>query len=37
MMSIRMPVAWIAWVVRNEYNVDEDGSEDDAGGKDNSE
>jgi len=33
-MSIRMPAAWMASVGCNEYDVDEDGSEDDAGCKD---
>jgi len=34
---MRMPAAWMASVGRDEYDVDEDGGEDDAGGKDNRE
>jgi len=34
-MSVRMPAAWMAPVGRDEYDVDEDGGEDEASGKDN--
>jgi len=36
-MSMRMPVAWMASVGYDQYNVDEDGGEDDGGSKDNRE
>jgi len=32
---MRIPAAWMVSVGRDEYNVEEDGSEDDAGHKDN--
>jgi len=34
---MRMPVTWMVSEGRDEYDVDEDGSEDDAGGQDNRE
>ena len=34
---MRMPAAWMVSVGRDEYDVDEDGGEDDAGGIDNCE
>jgi len=36
-MSMRMPASWMASVGRDDYDVDEDGGEDDAGRKDNRE
>jgi len=35
MMLMRMRAAWMASVGHDEYNVDEDGVEDDTGSKDN--
>jgi len=34
---MKMPAVWMASVGRDEYNVDEDGGENDAGRKDNRE